>query len=94
MRGQTLSLKKKEFVEAARAGRVRQGVEIQERLPRLTDLVRRNDVVGWDVEHRTGVRVHQALRLGLDVPRTAVLRDALVSAAIPDPSIPVVPEPS
>jgi len=33
------------------------------------------------------------LRLGLDVPSTAVLRDALVSAAIPDPSIPVVPLP-
>ena len=33
------------------------------------------------------------LRLGLDVPATAVLRDALVSAAIPDPSVPVVPLP-
>jgi primary-amine oxidase len=33
------------------------------------------------------------LTRGLDVPATAVLRDALVSAAIPDPSVPVVPLP-
>jgi len=33
------------------------------------------------------------LRLGLDVPENAVLLDALVSAAIPDPSVPVVPLP-
>ena len=33
------------------------------------------------------------LKLGLDVPPNAVLRDALVSAAIPDPSVPVVPLP-
>ena len=33
------------------------------------------------------------LKLGLDVPATAVLLDALVSAAIPDPSVPVVPLP-
>ncbi len=33
------------------------------------------------------------LKLGLDVPENAVLLDALVSAAIPDPSVPVVPLP-
>ena len=33
------------------------------------------------------------LTLGLDVPENAVLLDALVSAAIPDPSVPVVPLP-
>lgn len=33
------------------------------------------------------------LKLGLDVPANAVLLDALVSAAIPDPSVPVVPLP-
>ena len=33
------------------------------------------------------------LKLGLDVPETAVLLDALVSAAIPDPEVPVVPLP-
>jgi len=33
------------------------------------------------------------LKLGLDVPETAVLLDALVSAALPDPSVPVVPLP-
>ena len=33
------------------------------------------------------------LKLGLDVPPTAVLLDALVSAALPDPSVPVVPLP-
>ena len=33
------------------------------------------------------------LNLGLDVPENAVLRDALVAAAIPDPSVPVVPLP-
>ena len=33
------------------------------------------------------------LKLGLDVPPNAVLRDALVSAAIPDSSVPVVPLP-
>ncbi len=33
------------------------------------------------------------LALGLDVPENAVLLDALVSAAIPDPSVPVVPLP-
>ena len=33
------------------------------------------------------------LKLGLDVPENAVLRDALVAAAIPDPSVPVVPLP-
>ena len=33
------------------------------------------------------------LKLGLDVPQNAVLRDALVAAAIPDPSVPVVPLP-
>ncbi len=33
------------------------------------------------------------LKLGLDVPENAVLIDALVSAAIPDPSVPVVPLP-
>ena len=33
------------------------------------------------------------LKLGLDLPENAVLRDALVAAAIPDPSVPVVPLP-
>ncbi|MET0208879.1 MAG: tyramine oxidase, partial [Burkholderiaceae bacterium] len=33
------------------------------------------------------------LALGLDVPANAVLLDALVAAAIPDPSVPVVPLP-
>jgi primary-amine oxidase len=33
------------------------------------------------------------LALGLDVPENAVLLDALVSAAIPDPTVPVVPLP-
>jgi primary-amine oxidase len=33
------------------------------------------------------------LTLGLDLPATALLRDAVVSAAIPDPSVPVVPLP-
>jgi primary-amine oxidase len=33
------------------------------------------------------------LRLGLDVPENALLLDALVAAAIPDPSVPVVPLP-
>ncbi len=33
------------------------------------------------------------LKLGLDVPENAVLRDALVAAAIPDPTVPVVPLP-
>jgi len=33
------------------------------------------------------------LKLGLDVPENAMLLDALVSAAIPDPSVPVVPLP-
>jgi primary-amine oxidase len=33
------------------------------------------------------------LKLGLDVPENAVLLDAVVSAAIPDPSVPVVPLP-
>ncbi len=33
------------------------------------------------------------LALGLDVPENVVLLDALVSAAIPDPSVPVVPLP-
>ena len=33
------------------------------------------------------------LTLGLDVPENAVLLDALVAAAIPDPSVPVVPLP-
>lgn len=33
------------------------------------------------------------LALGLDVPENAVLLDAVVSAAIPDPSVPVVPLP-
>lgn len=33
------------------------------------------------------------LTLGLDVPENAVLLDAVVSAAIPDPSVPVVPLP-
>lgn len=33
------------------------------------------------------------LKLGLDVPENAVLLDALVSAAIPDPEVPVVPLP-
>lgn len=33
------------------------------------------------------------LALGLDVPENAVLLDGLVSAAIPDPSVPVVPLP-
>ena len=33
------------------------------------------------------------LALGLDVPENAVLLDALVAAAIPDPSVPVVPLP-
>jgi len=33
------------------------------------------------------------LKLGLDVPENATLLDAVVSAAIPDPSVPVVPLP-
>ena len=33
------------------------------------------------------------LKLGLDVPENAVLLDAVVSAAIPDPTVPVVPLP-
>ncbi len=33
------------------------------------------------------------LKLGLDVPENALLLDAVVSAAIPDPSVPVVPLP-
>ncbi len=33
------------------------------------------------------------LALGLDVPENAVLRDALVAAAIPDPDLPVIPLP-
>ncbi len=33
------------------------------------------------------------LKLGLDVPENAMLFDALVAAAIPDPSVPVVPLP-
>ncbi len=33
------------------------------------------------------------LKLGLDVPENAILLDALVSAAIPDPTVPVVPLP-
>jgi primary-amine oxidase len=33
------------------------------------------------------------LRLGLDVPENAVLLDALISAAFPDPELPVVPLP-
>ena len=33
------------------------------------------------------------LTLGLDLPATAVLRDAVVSAAIPDPQLPVIPLP-
>ena len=33
------------------------------------------------------------LKLGLDVPENAVLLDGLVSAAIPDPTVPVVPLP-
>ena len=33
------------------------------------------------------------LALGLDVPENAVLLDALVAAAMPDPTMPVVPLP-
>ena len=33
------------------------------------------------------------LRLGLDVPENAVLLDGLISAALPDPTVPVVPLP-
>ena len=33
------------------------------------------------------------LKLGLDVPENAVLLDALISAALPDPTVPVVPLP-